>query len=178
MTKKWETIRLSKNGPPISHLFFVNDLILLCKVDLTQATVLIDIINQNFHFSGHKVNACKTQIYFSSNTTNPLKTQICSFLGYQMFDHLGKYLGVPLFHSRKIKNTYHFVVDKVYVQLNGWDAKLLSLAGWITLVRSVLIVIPNYFMQTVLVLVFLREEIEINVRNFVWGSTDVHENFL
>lgn len=41
------------------------------------------------------------------------------------------------------------MIDKIRRKLDEWNAKLLSLAGRVTLARSVILAIPNDFMQTV-----------------------------
>lgn len=70
------------------------------------------------------------------------------------------YLGIPLFHSRVRTSTFQFIVDKVQHKLSGYDAKLLSLAGRVTLVKSVLLTIPGYFMQAALIPVGVCKKIE------------------
>ncbi|KAK5775933.1 hypothetical protein PVK06_043889 [Gossypium arboreum] len=46
------------------------------------------------------------------------------------------------------------------------------MAGRVTLAQSVLLPIPSYFMQTMMVPKGLCDEIERIVRKFVWGSTN------
>lgn len=56
-------------------------------------------------------------------------------------------------------------------RLNGFDAKLLLLASRVTLAKLVLLAIPSYFMQTIMILIRVCDYIEQIVRKFVWGST-------
>lgn len=69
------------------------------------------------------------------------------------------------------KRTFQFVIDKVQKKLNGFDVRLLSMAGRVTLAKSVLLAISGYFMQSAMVPVGVCEKIEQMVWNFVWGST-------
>ncbi|KAG8495967.1 hypothetical protein CXB51_009247 [Gossypium anomalum] len=55
---------------------------------------------------------------------------------------------------------------------SSWDARQLSLAGRVTLAQSVLLSIPSYFIQTMMIPKGLCDEIECIVRKFVWGSTN------
>lgn len=91
-------------------------------------------------------------------------------IGCQRTEDLGLYLGVPLLHRRISRSTFQFIVDKVRDRLNGFDAKLLSMAGRMTLSKYVLLAIPSYFMQAVMVPVGIFEKIEQLVRQFMWGS--------
>ncbi|KAH1031882.1 hypothetical protein J1N35_044056 [Gossypium stocksii] len=55
-------------------------------------------------------------------------------------------------------------------KLNGCDANKLSLAGRITLANNVLLAIPNYFMDTIVMPISICREIEKLAQNFIWGS--------
>ncbi|KAL1105666.1 hypothetical protein V6Z11_D04G148900, partial [Gossypium hirsutum] len=78
---------------------------------------------------------------------------------------------LPVLHRRVGVGNFEFLVNKVRSRLNGWEAKKLSLAGRITLAKSILFSIPNYFMSTVRIPIIVCGEIEKLARNFVWGST-------
>ncbi|KAH1030724.1 hypothetical protein J1N35_042898 [Gossypium stocksii] len=71
--------------------------------------------------------------------------------GFQEVQNIGHYFGVPLFHKRVTNNTMHFVVEKVRGRIQSWDLKRLPTAGCITLAQSVLMSIPSYFMQSMLI---------------------------
>nr|KYP59202.1 Putative ribonuclease H protein At1g65750 family [Cajanus cajan] len=63
--------------------------------------------------------------------------------------NLGKYLGIPLHHSRVNRATYSGIIEKVTQRLNNWKAKSLSFARRLTLTKSVLTALPSYTMQTI-----------------------------
>lgn len=108
-----------------------------------------------------------------------MKSKIGGVLVFQQTDDLGEYLGVSLFHTRTKKCTFQFIVDKVRQKLNGYNAKLLSLAGRVMLAKSVVLTIPGYFMQTAMLPIGVCERIEQVVRRFVWGgSSDVAKTTL
>lgn len=75
-----------------------------------------------------------------------------------------------LFHKRIPTSTYSFLVDKVGSCLNGWDARFHSMAARTTLVKSVLLAIPNYFMQVSMVPITIWKQIEKLARSFMGGS--------
>lgn len=45
------------------------------------------------------------------------------------------------------------------------------MAGRLTLAKSILLVIPNYFMSISLIPIFVFNEIEKIARNFIWSSS-------
>ncbi|KAK8347048.1 hypothetical protein V6Z11_A07G258800 [Gossypium hirsutum] len=79
---------------------------------------------------------------------------------------------MPLIHNRVTVHTFDFVLSNVRQKLSRWDARELSLAGRIILIRSVLLAIPYYFMFTIQVPLSVCNEIERLACNFIWGETN------
>lgn len=57
------------------------------------------------------------------------------------------YLGLPLGTNPKRKSTWQPVVDKVQKKLSLWKRKLLSFAGRLTLIKSVVSCLPLYYIS-------------------------------
>ena len=53
---KWKAIQLGKDGPPISHLFFANDLVLFAKASFDQVTLLENVFRIFCDSSGQKIS--------------------------------------------------------------------------------------------------------------------------
>lgn len=81
---------LGRAGPFLSHLFFTDDLVLFGKASMDNALVMKDVLKTFCHYSGHKVNANKSNIFFSSNTDASLKITIGNTLGFHVTEDLGK----------------------------------------------------------------------------------------
>lgn len=88
--------------------------------------------------------------FFSKWVEDSTTDMISNLFGFQIVQNLGNYLGVPLFHQRVTKTTMYFVVEKVRMKLQSWDAKQFSVVGRVTLAESVLLSIHSYFMQSML----------------------------
>ncbi|KAG7533089.1 hypothetical protein ISN45_Aa08g007260 [Arabidopsis thaliana x Arabidopsis arenosa] len=84
---------------------------------------------------------------------------------------LGKYLGMPILQKRINKTTYGEVLEKVSSRLAGWKSKTLSMAGRITLTKSVLFSILVHSMSSSLLSAETLESLDKLSRSFVWGST-------
>ncbi|XP_039014346.1 uncharacterized protein LOC120144324 [Hibiscus syriacus] len=91
--------------------------------------------------------------------------------GHRQVESLGKYLVVPISHSRAKCSDFGFIIDKIRSRLQGWAARTLSMAGHSTLAKSVLSAIPVYLMQTTLLPKSVCNEIVKILRQFIWGST-------
>lgn len=102
----------------ISHLFFVDDLILFAKVSEKGSEAVKDVLNKFCEDSGQMISYEKSWICFSPNIPTNLKEKVCENLSIQATSNLGKYLG-----------QFNFVVDRMLTKLAEWKIKFLSFAG-------------------------------------------------
>ncbi|KAH1081003.1 hypothetical protein J1N35_020764 [Gossypium stocksii] len=130
---EWNPIRLSRTDPNLLHLFFANDPVIFSQADLFHSGILKVFLSNFCELSGHKVNAQKTNVFFSSGVNESLRSDINIILGFQEVNDLCHYLEVPLFHRRVINSNLDFLVKRVCSRLSSWDAKKLSFAGRVTL---------------------------------------------
>ena len=73
---KWTLIKASKNGPLISPLMSVDDLILLREALEIQIEIIMDCLIKFGKMSGQKVNIEKINILFSRNVSQDTKNCI------------------------------------------------------------------------------------------------------
>lgn len=144
----WKPARASRNGPDISNLAFADDLILFAEATPDQANIVAACLDQFCEVSGSKVSCSKSRVFFSNNTAQNMREEICSNLNITETADLGRYLGVPTILGRASKKDYQFLVDRINGKLAGWKAKLFSMAGRATLIQSCLSSMPFYTMQT------------------------------
>ncbi|XP_024039396.1 uncharacterized protein LOC127902265 [Citrus sinensis] len=64
---RWKPIELARQGIFISHVFFVDDLLLLAKASVAQTQVIKDVFNTFCMSSGKKVGNSKTLTFISHN---------------------------------------------------------------------------------------------------------------
>lgn len=96
----------------------------------------------------YKINTPKTYICFSLNVAVNKAIRINKDFGFKVPTDLGMYLRVPLLHDIITKDTYRYILEKVRLKLSGWSASYLSMAGRLTLAKSVLMAISTYAIQT------------------------------
>ncbi|XP_019182678.1 PREDICTED: uncharacterized protein LOC109177699 [Ipomoea nil] len=91
-------------------------------------------------------------------------------LGMQRSSLPFRYQGVNLFKGRNRPFYYQHLIEKINGKLLGWQCKLLSSGGRLTLVKHVLSAIPLYTTVSVLLPRGTVKTIESRFANFLWGG--------
>jgi hypothetical protein len=115
----WKPVRLSRNGPPLSHLFFADDVLLFAKATNSQAQNIATILTRFASYSGLKVNVAKSKVFFSSSTTRGKMNSIVTNTGINRTHSLEKYLGFPMMHGRLQRRDFEFLEEKVSQRLDS-----------------------------------------------------------
>jgi len=172
----WKPIYASRGGPPITSLFFADDLILFGVATMKQARIMKCCLDKFCTAWGQRVSFAKSLVFFSKNTTNQMASEISTELNIPMTSYLGRYLGMYTINGRVTKQTFRHVSDRIDARLAGWKSRCLSLAGRATLVQSTISSIPYYAMQTARLLRSLCDDCDRKARRFLWGgSADNHK---
>lgn len=124
--------------------------------------------------SGQKVNPEKTRVFFSKNVSRETRKELSEAMGFQSTEDLGKYLGAPLIHQRSSRQSYQFILDKVNQRLSNWKTNCLSMAGRVTLARSVIQAMPSYVMQSAFLPRALYDEIDKKCRILFGGTLSLN----
>lgn len=151
---------IARGAPAISHLLFADDCYFFFKAERVEANVMKRILNRYENISGQMVNYSKSAVTFSANTSKEKRKEVCEQLGVGETQTPGKYLGMPMAVGRRKRATFSFLVEKVEQKLQGWDKQVLSKAGKVTLLKTAAQVIPNFWMNMLLIPVQVCEDIE------------------
>ncbi|WCJ21173.1 hypothetical protein M5689_003349 [Euphorbia peplus] len=168
---KIRPIKLCNSDPALSHLFFVDDLLVFLEVDGEQVTYFMEIIEVFCCFSSQKINLSKSKLCVSKNVTESLARNLSRTCNIPLTKCLGKYRGVPLLHDKVNATTFFETVYRDRTKLSSWKANTLSLAGRITLVNSITAAAPNHIMQTNLLPNSTLDKVDKLNKNFIWGNT-------
>ena len=74
-----EGVFLCRNGPKISHLFFVDDSLLFCRVRIEDINTIQEILRKYEKASGQKINLEKTNLFFQQGCSQILQRSIKKF---------------------------------------------------------------------------------------------------
>ncbi|KAJ8768947.1 hypothetical protein K2173_023942 [Erythroxylum novogranatense] len=109
--------------------------------------------------SGQSVNFQKSGLLFSPNVSPNLKSHMSSILGVFSAMENGKYLGLPSLVGKSKKAIFHYLKDRLWRRVNGWNNCLLSRAGKEVMLKSVAQAIPSYCMSVFLLPTYTCDEI-------------------
>ncbi|KAL0284385.1 UNVERIFIED_CONTAM: hypothetical protein Sradi_7200300 [Sesamum radiatum] len=85
-----------------------------------------------------------------------------------------RYLGLPLLASRLTIADCQPILRKIDDRIKGWEGIMLSFAGRVQLIKSVLSALQVYWAMAFILPKHIIKEIEKRLRRFLWkGSTDV-----
>ena len=79
----------------VTYLFFADDSLLFCRAERQDCIKLVEILKLYEAASRQKVNADKSAVNFSHNTTPEARSEVLEILGPMQDTRQGKYLGLP-----------------------------------------------------------------------------------
>lgn len=166
---KIQGLSLCRNGPHLTHLFFADDCLLLCKANLNECATLLQILDQYEYASGQQLNRTKTTLFFSKCVASSTQEELSRILGAPAVRQYEKYLGLPSFVGRSKKASFAQIKDRVWNKLQGWKHRFLSQAGKEVLIKSVVQAVPAYSMSCFKLPMGLCNDLEKLIRKFWWG---------
>ena len=79
-----EGFKISRSGPRLSHLFFIDDSLIFCKATLEECDELQRLLEVYKKDYGQQLNHVKTSLFFSSNTSRDVQEEIKNRFGAQI----------------------------------------------------------------------------------------------
>ncbi|KAL8091842.1 hypothetical protein AgCh_034194 [Apium graveolens] len=153
----------------ITHLSFVDDLLLFSAADPFSVQILKDSLDEFGSCSGLWPNNAKSNI-FSDNVPYDSKVLIHGILDFNVGSLPLRYLGVPLISTRLWVNDCKSLIQKVRDKIDSWENDWLNYAGRVQLASSVLLSLQVYWGSIFILPITVTNRIEKLIRNFIWGG--------
>ena len=154
----------------ISHLGFADDILLLCRCDMTSVNILLQQLTIFGESSGLEINTSKSSIFFAG-VSEDTKQAILSLSQYTEGSFPFKYLGVPLSPHRLLASQFSPLIHRLESAIQNWMGKYLSYAGRLELIKSVLHGMVQFWISIFPIPAVVISKITSLCRNFLWTDT-------
>nr|GEZ10111.1 RNA-directed DNA polymerase, eukaryota, reverse transcriptase zinc-binding domain protein [Tanacetum cinerariifolium] len=155
----------------ISHLCFVDDLLVLCHGDILFFKVVKKALESFNAVSGLVPNLGKSTIFFG-NVEESIENEILEIMPFKIGKLPVSYLGVPLITKQIGINECKCLIDKV----NNWKNRMLSYAGRLQLVASVLTSMQVYRASVFILPKTVIKDIDKLFKGFLWCQASNKES--
>ncbi|CAN0918507.1 LINE-1 retrotransposable element ORF2 protein [Linum grandiflorum] len=155
----------------LTHLCFADDLMVFTKADIHSVQGVRAVLQQFHSVSGLQHNPEKSDI-FVAGVDGTTAEAVVLHSGFRRGIMPFRYLGVPLSAGKLKRHDCRILLDKITARVRDWKAKLLSYAGRLQLIESVVGGILQYWMSMFLLPKSLLRDIEIVCSKFLWGTSE------
>ncbi|XP_077242722.1 uncharacterized protein LOC143883262 [Tasmannia lanceolata] len=132
---------------------------------------ILDWLNSFRDISGLEANVLKSEVFITGIHNHPRQV-ICSKLNIDEGRLPIRFLGLPFITSRLTNQDCQPLLSKIQKRLAMWGNKMLSRAGRLELIESVLSSFQVYWSGTYNIPATILQDIEKIFRNFFWAGKD------
>ena len=163
-------IKVARGSPAINHLLFADDTMFFCKSSPRCIAALMKILSTYEAVSGQRINPQKSAITFSAKTPELVRSRVKDTMEISAEGGIGKYLGLPENFSRRKKDIFASIVDRLRQKSHSWTSRFLSGAGKQIMLKSVLSAMPCYAMSCFKLPMSLCKQIQSILTRFWWDA--------
>ncbi|KAA0062888.1 non-LTR retroelement reverse transcriptase-like protein [Cucumis melo var. makuwa] len=171
----WDFLKGVRQGDPLSPFLFVMVMEVLSR--------MLNKIPQSFKFH-HRCEKVKlTHLTFADDLmifcaadepslSNEAASHLAASMGFVLGNLPVRYLGLPLLTGRLRSNDCAPLIQRITSRIRSWTAGVLSFAGRLQLVRSVLRSLQVYWTSVFLLPVSVHNEVDEILRSYLWRGKE------
>lgn len=167
-------LALNRIAPPITNLIYADDLLLMGKADRREVRLIQRTLQLFCEISGQRMASEKSKLWISKATTLAQVRFIIRTFGAKFAGENETYLGGPVNVSRP--SAFKSLIQKIDSKLHAWKARLLSPAGKVVVLKSVIEYLAIYLMSTTLITSLFLIKFNLDVCNF-FGEREVKSQY-
>lgn len=160
-----------------SHILYADDILLFCRGSERNINNLLHLFHRYGLNSGQVISPNKSTFYEGSVSARR-KHAIADFLGFKAGSLPFTYLGIPIFKGKPKKQHLMPTADRIKSKLASWKSSLLSMAGRVQMVKSVIHSMLNHSFLVYAWHVSLIKEVNEWIMNFIWGRDIQNRKFV
>ncbi|GKB83446.1 RNA-directed DNA polymerase, eukaryota, reverse transcriptase zinc-binding domain protein [Tanacetum coccineum] len=153
----------------ISHLFYADDAIFVGEWSQHNAHNLIYMLRCFYLVSGLKINVYKSKLVGVSVSDESV-TDMATVLGCGVAKLPMTYLGVPIGCNMGRVDNWKCIVQKFTPKMSQWKARLLSVGGRVSLIKSVVCNLPTYYLSLYKMPICVQKKLESMRNKFFIGG--------
>ncbi|KAL0884326.1 hypothetical protein Bca101_008307 [Brassica carinata] len=152
----------------ISHLMFADDVMVFFDGSSNSLHGISECLDDFASWSGLHMNTTKTELFTAG--LDHIESQAIASYGFPIGNLPIRYLGLPLM-SRKLKiSEYDPLMSKIIKSFQAWSVKLLSFAGRLQLLKTVIFGLVNFWVSAFMLPKGCIAAIESLCARFLWSG--------
>lgn len=148
----------------VSHLYFVDDLLLFTETGADQIDCIKEGLSCFCKVSGQKINFNKSLMFVSLNVDEQEALMLSRRVGIPRTEELGQYLGHQLIHKERNNGIRGRLLQRLKDKLDGWKTRCLFRAGQFTLMKEVISSLRIFHMQIQKLPSKIHKELDKSIR--------------
>ena len=170
-TKELNGLKIARNAPKISHLFFAVDALFFFKANPKNCWAIKNILATFCEKSGEMMNFEKSHVIFSPNTPPKFRKILRKPLGVKDKDKIGSYLGCPMEVDGRNTSVFNEITTKTANKILTWKFSTLSQAGKLILINTILTALASSIISIYLLPKKTTRNITSLLLRFWWSSS-------
>lgn len=155
-------------GIKLSHLMFADDVMIFFDGCSNSLHGISECLDDFASWSGLHMNTAKTELFTTG--IDQVESGVIEAYGFSKGSLPIRYLGLPLV-SRKLKiSEYAPLMTKITLSFRSWSAKLLSFAGRLQLLKTVIFGTVNFWASAFMLPKGCIKNIESLCSRFLWSG--------
>lgn len=167
--QQYKGFHMEFRGPQINHLSFADDVIIFASGTTVSLQLIMQILSTYESVSGQQINREKSHYMIPHSTPPEIIATIRDTTGFNQKESPITYLGCPLYIGRQRVSYFFDMIDKVVRKISGWQSRILSFGGRVTLVRHVLQSLPIHTLAAISPPKTILNYIKKLTADFFWG---------